>query len=320
MPLVSNSDILKKLNQNKIKFSCIKSLDGDASNRKYFLINQDNDTNVLMYDDGLKDNVVKFLEATKVFNEYGITVPKVLFKNESQGLLILENFGTNKYSSILNKKNRRELYKLAIDSLIHLHKFPASTKFQNYSKNIYLDESMLFFQWYLKYKKIRLDIRSINDFKEAMLKKLEFLDSLPKVNIHRDFHVDNLFFLSTKKKFKKCGWIDYQDALIGSPAYDLMSLLEDARLDIDDDLKKDLLNYYLEETNNVNSEFFNTSFQIIAVQRHLKVLGIFTRLLLRDNKPNYIKHLPRILNMIRNNLLNDEFKEIKKIIGDIVKN
>ena len=79
-----------------------------------------------------------------------------MFKNESEGLLILENFGTNKYSSILNKKNRKELYKLAIDSLIHLHKFPASTKFQNYSKNIYLDESMLFFQWYLKYKKIRL--------------------------------------------------------------------------------------------------------------------------------------------------------------------
>ena len=155
MTLLSNSDILEKLNFNKIKFSCIKSLDGDASNRKYFLINQNNVINVLMYDDGLKDNIVKFSVATKVFNEYGISVPKIFFKNESQGLLILENFGTNKYSSILNKKNSKKLYKLAIDSLIHLHKFPASERFQNYSKEIYLDESMLFFEWYLKYKKLR---------------------------------------------------------------------------------------------------------------------------------------------------------------------
>ena len=98
-----------------------------------------------------------------------------------------------------------------------------------------------------------------------------------------------------------------------------MSLLEDARRDIDNDLKKDLLNYYLEKTNNVNSEFFNISFQIIAIQRHLKVLGIFTRLLLRDKKPNYIKHLPRVLSMIKNNLANDEFKEIRKIISDLIK-
>ena len=320
MSLLSNSDILGKLNHNKIKFSFIKPLVGDASNRKYFLINQNNATNVLMYDDGLKDNIVKFLIATKVFNEYGITVPKVLFKNESQGLLILENFGTNKYSSILNKQNRKKLYKLAIDSLIHLHKFPANKKFQNYSKKIYLDESMLFFEWYLKYKKIKLDVRFMNDFKVVMLKNLDVVDLFPKVNVHRDFHIDNLFFLSKKKNFKKCGWIDYQDALIGSPAYDLMSLLEDARLDIDNDLKKDLLNYYLEKTNNVNSEFFNISFQIIAIQRHLKVLGVFTRLLLRDKKPNYIKHLPRVLNMIKNNLVNDEFREIRKIIGGLIEN
>ena len=319
MTLLSNSDILEKLNFNKIKFSCIKSLDGDASNRKYFLINQNNVINVLMYDDGLKDNIVKFSVATKVFNEYGISVPKIFFKNESQGLLILENFGTNKYSSILNKKNSKKLYKLAIDSLIHLHKFPASERFQNYSKKIYLDESMLFFEWYLKYKKINLDVRLINDFKEVMIKNLDFVDSFSKVNVHRDFHIDNLFFLSTRKTFRKCGWIDYQDALIGSPAYDLMSLLEDARRDIDNDLKKDLLNYYLEKTNNVNSEFFNISFQIIAIQRHLKVLGIFTRLLLRDKKPNYIKHLPRVLSMIKNNLANDEFKEIRKIISDLIK-
>ena len=152
-----------------------------------------------------------------------------------------------------------------------------------------------------------------------MIKNLDFVDSFSKVNVHRDFHIDNLFFLSTRKTFRKCGWIDYQDALIGSPVYDLMSLLEDARRDIDNDLKKDLLNYYLEKTNNVNSEFFNISFQIIAIQRHLKVLGIFTRLLLRDKKPNYIKHLPRVLSMIKNNLVNDEFKEIRKIISDLIK-
>ena len=135
--------------------------------------------------------------------------------------------------------------------------------------------------------------------------------NLPNTYIHRDYHVDNLFFLKNKKKsYQKCGWIDYQDALIGTCVYDLMSLLEDARRDLNNKINIKMIQYYLENFRNIDKELFIKSFRIIAVQRHMKVLGIFARLYKRDKKNDYIIHIPRVLNMLKKNL---EFVEFRKL-------
>ncbi len=308
------SEIISRLNKNKIKYSSLKSLASDASNRQYFLICQNSSLHVLMYDNGPKENISKFLDVTKIFSNFGLSVPDIISNYKHDGMLIIENFGYNKYSQILNKKNRGKLYKVAIDSLIHLHQFPADNTLKNYSKEDYLEESFLFFDWYLKYKKKCLDNSIREEFKTLLLEHLKITDLLPRVYVHRDFHIDNLFFLAGRNNFKQCGWIDYQDALVGCPVYDVMSLLEDARLDVDQNITQYLINYYLNKSKNINLEIFLISFQVIAIQRHLKVLGIFARLFLRDKKEIYIRHFPRVLRMIRKNLANDRFKNLRNLL------
>ena len=305
------SEIISRLDKNKIQYSSLKSLATDASNRKYFLISQNGLSHVLMYDDGPKENISKFLDITKTFSDFSLSVPRIISSYENDGILIIENFGSNKYSEILNKKNKEKLYKVAIDSLIHLHQFPANKKLKNYSKENYLEESFLFFDWYLKYKKKKFNNSTKEEFKNLLLEHLKIIDLLPRVYVHRDFHIDNLFFLSDRNGFKQCGWIDYQDALIGCPAYDIMSLLEDARLDVDQNIAQQLTDYYVKKSKNINLKIFLISFQVIAIQRHLKVLGIFARLSLRDKKETYSRHFPRILRMIRKNLANERFKNLR---------
>ena len=308
------SEIISRLDKNKIQYSSLKSLATDASNRKYFLISQNGLSHVLMYDDGPKENISKFLDITKTFSDFSLSVPRIISSYENDGILIIENFGSNKYSEILNKKNKEKLYKVAIDSLIHLHQFPANKKLKNYSNENYLEESFLFFDWYLKYKKKKFNNSTKEEFKNLLLEHLKIIDLLPRVYVHRDFHIDNLFFLSDRNGFKQCGWIDYQDALIGCPAYDIMSLLEDARLDVDQNIAQQLTDYYVKKSKNINLKIFLISFQVIAIQRHLKVLGIFARLSLRDKKETYSRHFPRILRMIRKNLANERFKNLRTLL------
>ena len=117
---------------------------------------------------------------------------------------------------------------------------------------------------------------------------------------------------------KKCGWIDYQDALIGNSVYDLMSLLEDARRDIDENLKNILIDYYFNSTSYKEKELFMYSFGIIAIQRHMKVLGIFSRLHTRDKKSNYLIHLPRVKRMLKKNLLKNNFRILTELILPLI--
>lgn len=317
MSLIS-SVVKEKLNQNRINFSNLQILAGDASNRKYFLIEQKKTTNVLMYDDGLKTNIQRFLKATNLFKNLGISVPKILSRFEDSGLLIIENFGEKKYSKFITKENRTKLYKIAIDSLIFLHKQPVNDLFEIYDDNIFLEESMLFFNWYLKLKKKKVDMAIISEFKKYILDLLSVRKQLPLVYVHRDFHVDNLFFLPQRRGFKKCGWIDYQDTLVGSPVYDIMSLIEDARIDVNKEMTKYLLKYFLKKSDVIDHQSFNDSFRAIAIQRHLKVLGIFARLYLRDQKPNYLKFIPRVLEMINQNLMSEKYKELRCLINDFL--
>ena len=140
------------------------------------------------------------------------------------------------------------------------------------------------------------------------------LENIPKVFIHRDYHADNLFFIENRKKHFKCGWIDYQDALVGPCAYDLVSLTQDARIDVDTQIERKIINYYLKSFSNINPTEFEICYKIIAIQRHLKVLGIFKRLAARDNKKNYLVHIPRVIRMLKKNLNNKEFRPISKIL------
>tara|TARA_B100001248_G_C27364530_1_gene448238 strand:- start:427 stop:1371 length:945 start_codon:yes stop_codon:yes gene_type:complete len=305
------NEIIKKLDLRKIKFNNLSFLAGDASDRRYFLIKQENITNVLMFDNDRK-NLGKFIKISNLLKEL-VSVPKIIVDIKEYGILIIENFDQNKFSETLKKSNKRTLYKVALDALIHIHKIKIDNELAYYSKKTFFDESNLFFDWYLDISKNKAEMLK-NEFNSVFSGFLNKVYLLPSVFIHRDYHIDNLFYLKEKERHFKCGWIDYQDALVGPCVYDVVSLLQDARIDVDKRTENFLIKYYLDNCESIDTELFLFSYTVIAIQRHLKVLGIFKRLEIRDNKKNYIKHIPRVLRLLEFNLRKNKFSPLLKIL------
>ena len=305
------NEIIKKLDHKKIQFNKLSFLAGDASNRKYFLIKQENTTNVLMLDSDSK-NLKKFIRISNLLKEL-VSIPRIITDLKEYDILIIENFDKNKFSEVLKKSNRIKLYKVALDALLHIHKNKIDKKIAYYSKKTFVDESNLFFDWYLDMSKKRVEILK-NEFNLVFSDFLDKVYLLPCVFIHRDYHIDNLFYLKEKEKHFKCGWIDYQDALIGPCVYDIVSLAQDARIDVDSRTENFLIKYYLDNFKSIDKDLFLFSYTVVAIQRHLKVLGIFKRLEIRDNKKNYIKHIPRVLRYLELNLKKNCFGPLLKIL------
>ena len=316
-------NLLNKINKIitslNIEFDYIDYIAGDASNRKYFKIFNKNLCKILMYDDNGKESINNFLHKTYLFDSYGLRVPKIFSAYSESGIIVMESFGDSKFSKIINHKNELLLYKSALDSLIFIHKKNKSDKLTNYTKEVFFDESKIFFEWYLRLNSFKKKKYKLFDFKNTLFNYLGSIENLPLVNVHRDFHVDNLFYLDSELSHKKCGWIDYQDALVGPIVYDVMSLLEDARRDLKKGNKEKLIFYYIEKANILDKNSFLHAFKIVAIQRHLKVLGIFARLAIRDKKPDYIKHIPRVLKMLKDNLSDSKCKEMETIIKPLIK-
>ena len=151
-----------------------------------------------------------------------------------------------------------------------------------------IEEANLFCNWYIKKRLKKKDkISFIKRFKKIIKKLSLSLQLKNNVFVHRDFHVSNLMLIK-----KGIGVIDSQDALIGNKAYDLSSLVDDVRFQTSISLKKKIYNYYLNTNKKINRKKFKNDFEILSVLRNLKIIGIFTRLAIRDNKRDYLKLIP----------------------------
>ena len=309
----------KKLTNNNCVFDKIIFLAGDASNRKYFRLHNNNRCDVVMYDNS-KDNCIEnFINKTLILERFKLRVPQIYKKFISDGILIIEDFGDNKYSTILNKKNEEELYLLAIDSLIYLHDLKDNLDLEFYDKKKLFSEVSLFFDWFLPFNEKSINSKEKRRIINYLDQLFDMLNGSKNVLVHRDYHVDNLFYLINQEGTKKCGWIDYQDALIGPAVYDLMSLLEDARREININLKNKLINYYIKKAKIKHKDLFHSSFKIMAIQRHLKVLGVFSRLCTRDNMPQYKIHLPRVKKYLISNFEDEYLRDLGEIIIPLLK-
>ena len=195
-------------------------------------------------------------------------------------------------------------------------KLPAISK---YDKKKFFKESNLFFKWYLPLFKRKKETNHLEKKFELLFTKfLNKIFLLPEVFVHRDYHIDNLFFLRNRKKHLKCGWIDYQDAVTGPCVYDLVSLTQDARIDVPKRLEKMLINHYLKSFPEIDRKLFTFSYSVIAIQRHLKVLGIFSRLFVRDKKKEYLCHIPRVLRMLKLNIEKKEFSDLYNFLKPMI--
>ena len=321
--MVSRIDQINNfLKNNQIETKNLIPIKNDASFRKYFRV----DKKILMdADPHLGEDVGSFININHVLREFKLNVPEIFTIDKENGFLLLEDLGENIFSQILNSENEEQLYKQAIDVLVEiykkdLNKFSNFTFLEKYSVEKLQDESQLFIEWYLKkYLKINITDTDIKDFKDIINKIFNNLDTKFEKLVLRDYHVDNLILQKSKLGLKQVGILDFQDAVLGSSSYDLISIIEDVRRPISKDLKNILIKYFIDSTG-YDPNQLEKELAFYSVQRNLKILGIFSRLNLRDNKSKYMQYNDNAWKYIESNLNNPTMSDLKVWLKKILPN
>lgn len=310
------------LKNNQIETKNLIPIKNDASFRKYFRV----DKKILMdADPHLGEDVGSFININHVLREFKLNVPEIFTIDKENGFLLLEDLGENIFSQILNSENEEQLYKQAIEVLVEiykkdLNKFSNFTFLEKYSVEKLQDESQLFIEWYLKkYLKINITDTDIKDFKDIINKIFNNLDTKFEKLVLRDYHVDNLILQKSKLGLKQVGILDFQDAVLGSSSYDLISIIEDVRRPISKDLKNILIKYFIDSTG-YDPNQLEKELAFYSVQRNLKILGIFSRLNLRDNKSKYMGYNDNAWKYIESNLNNPTMSDLKVWLKKILPN
>lgn len=277
-------------------------LAGDASFRHYDRLEQNGKRVVLMDAPPPQEDVRPFVALAEHLFALGYSVPRILASEEENGFLLLEDLGDNTYTRLIARgHDEAQLYRLAIDVLVDLHGKPGAVPghVPAYDDNRLLIEALLLPDWF--HPAVSDDPLSDADRKAyiAVWKELfPMARKVPGSLVLRDFHVDNLMYLDDREGVRACGLLDFQDAVAGPVTYDLMSLMEDARRDIDPALSDEMRQRYLAHFPSIDREDFDISWRVLAAQRHCKVIGIFTRLWKRDGKPIYLCHIPRVWRLL----------------------
>ena len=288
------------------------ALPSDASTRRYFRLSERNHVALLMDAHRPEENMQAFVKIARHLRALGLSAPELFEYSEYEGFLILEDFGDDTYTRLLcSGADEQGLYELAIDTLCSLHGNPQAREITlpEYSHASLLEEAMLLVDWYQPYITAGAGNEGLKErYADAWIEVLSSLPKPTKTLVLRDFHVDNLMRLHGRQGISACGLLDFQDALIGPSAYDLVSILEDARRDLCPDLVSKMLDRYYDGMKMGKEEVadFNKWYRVLGAQRHCKVLGIFVRLLHRDGKGAYMEHLPRVLELLRAQLRHEE--------------
>ncbi len=303
----------------------LKPIAGDASHRKFFRLKKSSKNKIFIFSKKEKyRNLIAYFAINNFLRSKKILAPKIYSHNFSKGMVVVEDFGDLTYYKLLKKrKNKLAIYKKLVDLLLKIEKIkPKSSikivgkkkhRISKYSISCLFKESDLFFDWYLPLvlnKKKALNIKKKS--RKVLLKLYKKLNFSNSKFVHRDYHSQNLM-----KVGNKIGVIDSQDAIIGNPAYDLVSLIDDVRIKTSRKLKNRIYEYYLKKSAKVyknNPEKFKDDFNILSVQRSLKIIGIFSRLFKRDNKKEYLKFIPYTWLLLQMRTRTGNFFEIKKIL------
>ena len=303
------------IKNNSISENDMQLIETDASFRKYYRINKNN---VLIMDapNERGESVKSFQIIDKILSEMGISVPAIHCIDEKNGFILLEDLGDQVFSRILNSDNEYELYKNAIAVLAHIYLESIKKKFDSnnihyYSIDTLIEETSLFYEWFLKkHCKISLANEEKIEYQEILKKIFNEINFTSSALVLRDYHVDNLILLKNRKGINQVGVIDFQDALIGSNAYDLVSLIEDVRRPIKTTLKEKLIEEYIDLTG-YDLRRLLQEMRYFSIQRNLKIIGIFSRLKYRDGKPQYMELINNAWNFIYSHLEDPSFIELK---------
>ena len=306
----------------------LEKIKGDASSRKFFRKKKNFLTSVIVFAKKNKiKNLLEYDAVNKILIKNKILAPKLYKENYYKNYIEIQDFGNYTIYKILKKESNKKIfyYRKIINLLnkIQLIKDKKIKNFKNkdfkilrYNNKILINEAFLFCDWYVKKN---LKIRNKKKFTRKLkkiIKRLAFSLKLKNnIFVHRDFHVSNLM-----KVDKKIGVIDSQDALFGNRAYDLASLIDDVRLKTSIEIKNKIYKIYISKQKKLNKKDFKNDFEILSILRNLKIIGIFTRLALRDGKKKYLKLIPHAWELIEIRInQNKKFLDLKKLFNDNLK-
>ncbi len=274
---------------------------GDASFRRYFRLITNKDQYLAVDAPPEKENNEAFVNITHLLEAEGLPVPHIHYSSLDYGFFLISDFGDVLLLNVLNNENVNTLYKKALNALTIMQQTP-TTSLPDYDRELLSTEMELFRDWFLgKHLSIKLTSSENNLLDQVFASLIENALAQPQVFVHRDYHSRNL--MQIDKIYP--GIIDYQDAVSGPVTYDLVSLLRDCYIEWPSTkvevwalsyrnqmLSKNIISHVDEQT-------FLKWFNLMGIQRHLKAIGIFSRLNLRDHKPNYLQAIPRTLKYIK---------------------
>lgn len=268
----------------------ILPLAGDASFRRYFRVVAPGRRAVLMDAPPPHEDPRPFLTIADHLIALGFSAPRTLAADLENGLVLLEDFGDARMREVVDAAPESELrvYADVVDLLARLHQHPAAD-LPPYDEREYLREACLLTEWFAPAVGLEVDEAG---YRAAWSEALAALLSDHSVTVLRDYHAENIMLIEGRDGIDGLGLLDFQDALAGHPAYDLVSMLQDARRDVPEALEADMLQRYLETARPAAS--FVDAYWLLGAQRNAKIVGIFTRLYKRDGKPRYLDYLPRV--------------------------
>ena len=306
----------------------LKKIRSDASFREFFRLYKGKKTSIIVVAKRERfKNLIAYSAINTFLRKKGIYTPKLISEHFKEGIMEIEDFGNNiLLNHVKQSQNKLKLYKKCVDVILKIQKIKTVRKIKyglskyfnlgSYNTATLHQESNLFFDWYLpgvlgknkslKFKKV------IKKELNKIYKKIYFQN---KFIVHRDFHVSNI--MPTNKKL---GIIDTQDVILGNPLYDVASLVDDVRIKVPSQIKNKIFQYYFKNCSIKNKQItlLKNDFDILSIQRNLKILGIFYRLFKRDNKPQYLKYLPYTWSLIELRMKNKIFNNLKKILKKVV--
>lgn len=280
------------------------SLAGDASNRRYERLTDDDGQRAVLMDapPDVGNDLEPFVRIARFLRANGMSAPDIYAVDEANGFLLLEDLGDDLFARVVDADPTQEvpLYREAVNALIALHDLKPPTGLQVYDAEMLSNFTEITWQWYPSIQRPDWQEKA-RSFQAKFKSILAELGGLADVLIQRDFHAENLIWLPDRNGISQVGMLDFQDALSGHRAYDLVSLLQDARRDVPPELETQMIDHYLGKSG-LDSDDFLAAYNLMGLQRNLRILGIFARLCLHFGKAHYVDFIPRVWRYLERDL------------------
>lgn len=293
-----------------------KPIAGDASARRYDRLSKSGGTTAILMDapPNTAEDVRPFVALADHLRSIGISAPAILHQDPDAGLLLIEDFGDALFADLISGNSDREvpLYRAAADVLLHLQSAPNPDL--PVCDAAWLTEMIApLFEWYAQ----DVDAADQAAFHAQFKPFAEQAVKGDQILILRDYHAQNLLLLPDRIGVQQVGVLDFQDALIGPAAYDLVSILQDARRDVSAEIEATIINYMLAQSGD-DPATFQTTYATLGLQRNLRILGIFARLCLRDGKAHYVDMIPRVWGYVQRNLAHPDLAGLSAVLAPLL--